>query len=280
MTLTSTTVRQVNGKGRSTDWVSPVIGLILVAALLYGWTHRTELPWESEVGTGYWLGIAGVSLVGLLLIYPLRKRLRFLGVIGTVPVWFRLHMFAGAFAPVLILYHSRFQLGSINANVALYCMLVVGGSGVIGRYLYVRIHRGIAGRRKEARQMIAQADALLDELSDGLREAVRIAQDLEDSLAVRSSGFFSAIFRAVRESWRINAARREMLAVVRAEPNATPRQRKQSRRLIRQYCETLRSAIQLEIFERFFALWHVVHLPLFFLMVLAVIVHIVAVHLY
>jgi len=128
--------------------------------------------------------------------------------------------------------------------------------------------------------MIAQADALLDELSEGLREAVRIAQDLEDSLTVRSSGFFSAIFRAVRESWRINAARRDMLAVVRAEPNATPRQRKQSRRLIRQYCETLRSAIQLEIFERFFALWHVVHLPLFFLMVLAVIVHIVAVHLY
>ena len=37
---------------------------------------------------------------------------------------------------------------------------------------------------------------------------------------------------------------------------------------------------QFSLYERLFALWHILHLPIFFLMVLSAIVHVVAVHMY
>jgi hypothetical protein len=43
---------------------------------------------------------------------------------------------------------------------------------------------------------------------------------------------------------------------------------------------TLRKYSQLSAFERLFGLWHVVHFPLFIVMVLAAIVHVIAVHAY
>merc|ERR1711879_716280 len=53
----------------------------------------------------------------------------------------------GVLGPTLILFHSNFSLGSTNSRVALFCMLLVAGSGLIGRYLYSRIHFGLYGKR-------------------------------------------------------------------------------------------------------------------------------------
>jgi cell division protein FtsL len=38
--------------------------------------------------------------------------------------------------------------------------------------------------------------------------------------------------------------------------------------------------VELRFFERLFSLWHVLHLPLFFLMVMAALVHVWATHRY
>ena len=50
--------------------------------------------------------------------------------------------------------------------------------------------------------------------------------------------------------------------------------------LVKAYCRHMRHAAYLTFFERLFALWHIVHMPLFMLMVVAAGIHIVAVHLY
>jgi hypothetical protein len=46
------------------------------------------------------------------------------------------------------------------------------------------------------------------------------------------------------------------------------------------YFAAAAKAARLAIFERLFALWHVLHMPLFILLALTVVIHIVAVHLY
>src|SRR5262249_30513094 len=101
----------------------------------------------------YWLGIGGSGLMLVLLLYPLRKRIRSLRAIGTVTFWFRAHMILGVIGPVLILWHANFRLGSINCSVALVTMLVVAGSGVIGRYLYSKIHLGWTGAKRRVRRV-------------------------------------------------------------------------------------------------------------------------------
>ena len=46
------------------------------------------------------------------------------------------------------------------------------------------------------------------------------------------------------------------------------------------YIAAMRKASRLALFERLFGLWHILHLPLFVILVFAATVHVIAVHLY
>jgi hypothetical protein len=87
-------------------------------------------------------------------------------------------MIMGIGGPLLILMHSTFQVGSLNAAVALYSMLLVAGSGVVGRFIYVRVHRGLSRRGQlnaagsfRARRVSTKRGALQAELRAAGRAA-------------------------------------------------------------------------------------------------------------
>ncbi|HMA73173.1 MAG TPA: hypothetical protein VKP67_17080 [Xanthobacteraceae bacterium] len=155
-----------------------IFATALVAVLWISWLNRDDSGLTPESGAGYWLGIVGSSLMVLLLLYPLRKRVRFLRLLGTVAFWFRAHMVLGILGPTLILLHANFRLGSINSNVALAAMLVVATSGIIGRYLYGKIHLGLYGRKAVVREILADADALKGLIGAGLPIADRVIAQL------------------------------------------------------------------------------------------------------
>jgi hypothetical protein len=50
--------------------------------------------------------------------------------------------------------------------------------------------------------------------------------------------------------------------------------------LARRHIDLVRRVAELGTYERLFAFWHLLHLPLFFMLLVAGIVHVVAVHLY
>lgn len=272
-------------------FVFPLFLGAIAVSLGVGWMFRDQIGIESEAGVGYWLGVAGLSCVGLLLIYPLRKRLPKLALIGSVPAWFHLHMSLGLLAPALILFHAGFRTGSVNALVALVSMLVVAGSGVLGRMLYVRIHRGLTGAQAEARTMAADAAVLRQTMVRDFTEVANISEALEATLRIPPANVFSAFFYAITASQRIARAQVRMLKSLRrgasrivvggpSGRNAARRLKRDGSILVKTYCKTLRQAAFLTFFERLFALWHIMHLPLFFLMLVAAFIHVVAVHLY
>ena len=82
----------------------------------------------------------------MLLIYPASKRFRWTGFIGSIQGWFRAHMVLGVLGPMFMLFHANFSLGATNSNAALIAMLIVSGSGLVGRYFYTRIHLGLTWR--------------------------------------------------------------------------------------------------------------------------------------
>ena len=270
----------------------PVFLLLIVVALCAGWLMRDRLQIESEEGVGYWLGVAGVVCVGILLIYPIRKRIPGLRVIGSVPAWFHFHMALGLLAPTLILFHAGFRTGSTNAAIALTAMLVVAGSGLLGRMLYVRIHRILTGKRNEVRAMAQDAGLLKQTMVSEFAEVAEISERLEATLHKPRPNVFSAFGYAVATSARITVARRQMLMALRRgarrlaahrQPGAKAaarRLRRDGTILVKTYCRQLRHAAYLTFFERLFALWHIIHMPLFLLMVVAAVIHVVAVHLY
>jgi len=274
--------------------VPMTFGAGLVGALLIGWLNRDQEYLTPESGLGYWLGIAGASLMLLLLLYPLRKRLAWLRALGSVTFWFRLHMALGLLGPTLILLHANFKLGSLNSNVAMLAMLIVATSGIFGRYLYSKIHLGLYGRKAQVRDILADIEIMKDALGDGLPAGERVVEQLS-AFATQATGvprnFLGALCALPGLEIRARVIRYHLLSDVRSTITAEAKRCGWSRRtreqrigtvaeLVELHLAAVRKAAAFTFYERLFGIWHVLHLPLFFILVLAAVIHIVAAHLF
>lgn len=271
-----------------------VFAVLSLIALYVGWRFPTERYITPERGIGYTLGIVGGSLMLILFLYSARKHFRWLAFLGSVAGWFRFHMVLGILGPLCILYHSNFSLGAANSNVALFCMLTVAGSGLIGRYIYSRIHLGLYGRKVSLRDLSDGADGLraLSGTVSFLPELVARLESCEQRLLATGPhlpvlGFAKPIFvttRAVVSRWRLRGYVRVALrAAARTSPTMAA-QRRRLRKAAGAYIDkrliATRRVAEFQAYERLFSLWHALHLPLIFMLVVAAVVHIVAVHVY
>jgi hypothetical protein len=106
--------------------------LVILGGLLLalGWLVAVTKPYEAGSTLGYNMGLAGGIGMLTLLAYPLRKRFPLLQRLGDMQTWFHYHVVIGIAAPVLVLFHSTFHLGSMNGTVAFYSMLTVVASEI------------------------------------------------------------------------------------------------------------------------------------------------------
>jgi hypothetical protein len=128
-----------------------LIYLGLAGLLVLAWKVSRAGLFEPGDNVGYWMGVAGGVMMLLLLLYPLRKYVKLLQGLGRVKLWLWGHMVLGIGGPLLILVHCTFRTGSTNAAVALWSMVVVAASGVVGRVLYTRVNRGLLAERAALR---------------------------------------------------------------------------------------------------------------------------------
>ncbi len=281
-----------DGPRRWAGFMPVSFGIAVLSVLGIGWLNREDYGLTPESGLGYWLGIAGSGLMLLLLLYPLRKRVRMPRAFGSVAFWFRAHMILGVLGPVLIVLHSDFRLGSINSNVAFIAMIVVAVSGVVGRYLYGKIHVGLYGRKAEVREILADADALRQIVGNDLSVGERLVAEL-NAFAQRGvatpKGVLGGLFLLPAVSWHAMVMRARLMREARAVIASEGRRLGWSRRVRRRqlalmadhvslFVLTVKKAAALSFYERLFGLWHVFHLPLFILLVIAAIVHVFAAH--
>jgi hypothetical protein len=270
--------------------LSFLTGIWITGLLIYGWMNRSSASINPETGWGYALGIIGGSMMLLLLFYPLRKRVKFLRSTGSVGFWFRFHMLLGLLGPVAILYHSRFTWGALNSAVALTAMLIVAGSGLIGRFLYSRVHRGYSGRKLEVRALLTEMHELeesLDRLGQVGAKVKAYLTPYERAAVSAGSSFWNSAAAVIqlgvstrRSQFQI---RRDVSAAFQ-DVGAHGADAKQVRRelLVRTsaYFTAVRRAGEFAFYDRMLRLWHILHLPLFFILIATAILHVVAVHMY
>ena len=159
-----------------------VMALITVAITAYlAWTgyeyystplaerfYHEHYDWFKPSGEGgHDLGIWGTVLmaVGVFLYIPAKRY-------GIFDRWVRLkyllefHIFLCTLGPILILFHTTFKFGGV-VSIAFWSMVIVVLSGVIGRFIYLQIPRGIEGRALS----LAQAQEKQQELSAWLENS-------------------------------------------------------------------------------------------------------------
>lgn len=260
-------------------WKCLLLWLALASlTALAGYVHQ-EQPYTSASDLGYWMGVAGGSLMAALLLYPLRKRLRWTQPLGALRHWFRFHMVAGIGGPLLVLYHSTFHVGSFNAAIALSSMLLVAASGIVGRFLYRRIHHGLYGRQATLKELQEQLNQHLTELESETQTLPGVKAEIDTYLAHATAaprGKTGATLHFMGLGIRRHVALHRIRVSLRPHPTLRTH-------LYRAAAETLagaQKAAQFNAYVRLFALWHVIHIPFLGMLVLTAVAHVVAVHTY
>ncbi len=243
---------------------------------------------------GYYVGLVGGVMMLLLLLYPLRKYLAVFRNWGAVKYWFAVHMVLGIAGPILVLAHSTFHMKSINASVALVCMLVVAGSGIIGRFLYTKVHRGLYGEKMSLQELQKQASSENNEIRSRLHFAPVVEKSLNDFqeralgnqgvLVVDAVRIFGIAWTAVRTYRACSVElQRTMRATAKARGWDAAKYRRRVRAaklLVKAYLAATQRVAQFNTYDRLLKLWHVAHVPLVYLLVISSIAHVVAVHMY
>jgi len=259
-----------------------------------GWQARESQYLTAESGLGYTLGIVGSLLMLLLLLYPLRKRMRFIQHWGAVKYWFQVHMILGIIGPILILFHANFHLGSLNSRVALFSTLLVAASGIWGLFFYSKIHYGLFGKQATLKELQWEIEVSRNSLKSVFNYAPKLKERLFafEAKALRPS---YNVLHSIGHMFIIGLWTRWMHLVLwiglRRAIRVTARrtgwpahecrwQKKAARRQLSMHMRTVLKIAEFSFFERVFALWHIFHLPLFFLLVIVALLHVIAVHLY
>ncbi len=238
-------------------------------------------------GLRFWLGVSGATLMGLLLLYPVRKALakgRWLGRIGG---WFHIHIVFGIFGPVLIAYHSNFGPGGSNANVALWSMIAVAVSGIIGHFIYANVSASFYANKQKAREQLDGIEAALSQLNTMHASRKQIVDGLaafEAELLTPRQGVIASLLARFRLETRKRQLARSLswhLSEAADQLHMSELDHEQLRGIIGRhfgaYVRTARHASSRSIREQIWARWRLFHLPAFIIMAVATVLHVAAV---
>jgi len=272
---------------------TPVQVVVVISILVWGLLIKPDEILTAENGLGYALGIIGGVMMLLLLLYPVRKSMKETRFNGSIPGWFKFHMFCGVFGPIAILYHSNFSFGSLNSTVAMYSMLSVAGSGVIGRFFYSKIHYGLYGRKASLNEL----NGIIDSEGHDLHESYKLIPEIVDALksyhvqSVQVLGFWSTIRRFFELGIRLRVAYfsmprklKKILNAQAAENDWTDDELAAKYSMLKEHVKSFLNAsvraCEFSIYERLFGLWHLLHYPMFIMLVISAFVHVYAVHMF
>jgi hypothetical protein len=268
------------------------IAALLVAGNIAGMAYyalpmaeRVRSPlhvWLRPAGyVGQSAGILAVLSFLFLWLYPIRKRYKSLAWTGSVGAWLDVHITAALLLPLLVAIHAAWRFGGV-IGLGFDAMMIVWASGVVGRYLYVRIPRSRSGIELTLDEIASQRRTLVTELAakTGLDPA-----QLEESLsAVASSetdtgGVVHALAamvtadltrwrmtRTLRTRWRRIGNRALDGATLAAAVALATREIR-----LEQQVRLLRAT------HRIFRYWHVVHRPVAIMALIAVAIHVAVV---
>ncbi|HLH09318.1 MAG TPA: hypothetical protein VKW78_18925 [Terriglobales bacterium] len=277
-----------------------VVFALIAAVTIYGFDYYTldsaQRPFSAkhEVlkpsgSIGIKLGMLGFGMFCLIFLYPLRKKITWLQQWGTARHWLDYHIVLGISAPFIIALHSSFKFRGL-AGMAFWIMLSVSLSGIVGRYLYAQIHRGVSATEislKEAREAQTQMTEQLAQqkvISPGHLKALFKLPTEEDVTAWPT--VFALIYMVILDIARpFHVARlrcRTMSGgqVITSLGGLLPSKNVRLEQVIalaREQASLSKRLVFLSRSQQVFHLWHVVHKPFSYSFAVLAIVHIVVV---
>ena len=233
--------------------------------------HEGYWSWKAGGRVGHKLGIAGSSMMLLMLLYSVRKRVGALRRAGALSRWLDVHIFFGVFGPLLVVLHSGFKVQGLVA-LSFWSMVVVASGGVLGRYLYLQIPRTRAGEALALAELESQDRDLTERLRAGfgLGDAELGRIDALVAMPART-GLVAGFGHMLVGHLRLRAALAGFARGCRGVPRPLYRE---FERVVQQKALARRRILLWDRMHELFHYWHVMHKPFALVMYLFMAVHV------
>ena len=234
---------------------------------------------KSSGLVGQTTGIMALAIFVFLWLYPLRKKWRWLAFTGSVGRWMDVHIVAALSLPLLLAVHATWKFGGV-IGIGFWAMMIVCASGIIGRYLYVRIPRSRTGAELSLEEVAGQRRALVQQIIDATGLTLDEVQTLITPRRTRvqaptALGALRAMLVSDLELWRTRRTIRERCRAY------GPRTARLDRRAIDEVtaCAAREMALAQQVTllhatHRVFRWWHVAHRPIAITALVAVLIHV------
>ncbi len=263
-------------------WFKVAIATCVLSAAVYLWHDVAPKPYGGS-WLGYTLGSIGAALILWLLYYGVRKR-RYRSTSGTVQGWLSAHVYLGAALVVIVTLHTGFELGWNVHTLAYVLMLVVVFSGMWGVFVYLRVPRAMTQNLGDE-----TLEALLLRIADVDREMREKALSLPDRLFVlvdrsvsggRLGGSLLRLVSGRDPACPTAAAVHAWPSIAKSLKGEASRRDKEVYGLLLQKHQLLERARRDLRHKAVLDLWLYFHVPLAFMLLAALVAHVVSVFIY
>jgi hypothetical protein len=264
-------------------WFKAAVALSVACAAVYLW-HDPPLKPHGGTWLGYTLGTIGAVLILWLLWYGVRKR-RYRSTVGTVQGWLSAHVYLGSALVVVVTLHTGFELGWNVHTLAYVLMLAVVFSGIYGVVVYLRVPGAMTDNLGED-----SLDSLVLRIADLDREMREKALSLPDALfalvdgsiaRTRLGGGFLRLVSGHDPQCPTAAAVRDWPRVAKGMASKVAAHLdKDVYGLLLQKQQMLERARRDLKHKAVLDLWLYFHVPLAFMLLAALVAHVVAVFIY
>lgn len=262
-------------------WFKASVILCALVSLAYLWHEPTPKPYGGTP-LGYALGTIGALLIVWLLWYGVRKRRYSAG--DSVQGWLSAHVYLGTALVYVVTLHTGFQLGWNVHTLAYVLMLLVVASGFYGVFAYMRVPRVMTANLGDH-----TLDAMVLRIADLDREMREKALSLPDVLfalvdrsvkGTRLGGGFRRLISGTDPRCPTALAVGEWSRAASHLQGEAAQLSKEVYAMLLQKDQMLGRARRDLRYQAILELWLYAHVPLAFMLLAALVVHIASVFIY
>jgi len=240
-------------------------------------TSDKHLLLRSSEGLGLLLGGLATLLIGVNLLYLVRRALPMAARLGSLRAWMSSHVTTGILALLCTLLHAGMQPRDTVGGHAFWALALLLVTGAVGRYFYAWVPRAANGRElelSEVRLRLGLMDEAWDQGQRRFREEARLRVLALAGETQWRSGFFARLLALAGVQRRLRAALTDLRRLGREQ--GVPRERiDETLQLARQAHRAALMASHLEDLRALLGTWRFLHRWLALLMLLLAGLHVV-----
>ena len=226
---------------------------------------------------GQTAGILAFLIFVFLWLYPLRKRWRALAFTGAIGRWLDVYVTTAIGLPLLLTVHAAWRADGV-IGLGFGAMLVVCASGVVGRYLYVRIPRARSGVELSREEVATERDALLADIASALGDSVNAVRlSITPKEQAPATSVMQVLERLLLNDVRRFVQVRRLAASWASRPGVDRRAISRAVKLASREMALTDQSRMLDATQRVFRYWHIAHMPFALTALIAVTIHVVVV---